>query len=1000
MITKTKKNILIVLLAFLFVLSLGTVGFLAVNAETPVTVIGAKAENPTSAVYAKFVLSPDGSTPLSMNAKTNVEGMTAQDTEGSYFGKVVFNLTNSAYPQFTDKQYTFTELHAKNGNWNWHIGYDSVAGVGTSTFMINGNSAYIPADGDRITLLSGLHVMNYVGDKLEYTDYVLSESVTYVYEGGAIRVLEDDEVFSISLDQTAATLNIGNELTLKANVIESVKNTPIAVEWTSSEPDVASVENGVVTAKAEGKTTITAKAGDKSVTCEITVADGTILEISDSSKEVAVGDAAFTLTATVNDGSSISWELSEEGIVSLDTTEGGTVKVTPQSIGTVTVTASANNKTAACTVSVGLSMSSVKLAVGEKATVSAGSAQNVAWSTTNDQVATVSNGEITAVGNGTATVKAEVGGKSYSVAVTVFTYKEVTFTGAELAGTNEIHVTGFSSPTDGNNFEGQRTNEEFAAFFDHFKVDGFTLNEITSDADHSDWNVNFHLRTVYLSVCLYKGATATAFPVGTQITFEKGCVLPAYTNGKWELSESRVAEDTTFELLDDGTLYLLAPEGSPAEVTAVSALELFSNYGYYEFRVTLDVLAYSGTSPTAAQDSYSLDNILIGGYTVREINEANPDAGVEIFYSNKDIIIDIYEGTEMDGAPLLDTEGHSTFFTLKEGYTTPTGYVLGADYTKYYYGGQMMWWSEAYTGKPESSQIMHIASISEISMDDDDNVAFTITFTEDVFSPTVHVNGVCSWLNTTLYAGQIDGQLTTGVKEAIWYGISVDGKTVYEYMFESGQTNDTNKSTAIQVHFDKANKLRIVFQGNLNAGFDTSAATHTVSFDAEKFYSNTGATFAMDTTWQYDTASKTWTDETEITGIAFDKTEASVEVGSTVTVTATVTGAAQADKTVTYSSSEESIATVDENGVVTGVAAGSVTITATAADGSTATCTVTVTAKEEPGENPGEKPGEDPGDTTDKGGGCSGSVASGAVVLGAFLLGAAVLCTVMLKRKD
>ena len=43
------------------------------------------------------------------------------------------------------------------------------------------------------------------------------------------------------------------------------------VVWSSSDPDVLSVENGVLTAKAEGTAVITAAAGDKSVSCTITV---------------------------------------------------------------------------------------------------------------------------------------------------------------------------------------------------------------------------------------------------------------------------------------------------------------------------------------------------------------------------------------------------------------------------------------------------------------------------------------------------------------------------------------------------------------------------------------------------------------------------------------------------------------------------------------------------------------------------------------------------------
>ena len=79
-----------------------------------------------------------------------------------------------------------------------------------------------------------------------------------------------------------------------------------------------------------------------------------------------------------------------------------------------------------------------------------------------------------------------------------------------------------------------------------------------------------------------------------------------------------------------------------------------------------------------------------------------------------------------------------------------------------------------------------------------------------------------------------------------------------------------------------------------------------------------------------------------VTGITLDKTTATVEEGATVTLTATVTPGNATDKTVTWSTSNEAIATVSD-GVVTGVKAGEVTITAKAGDKS-ATCTVTVTA--------------------------------------------------------
>ena len=80
-----------------------------------------------------------------------------------------------------------------------------------------------------------------------------------------------------------------------------------------------------------------------------------------------------------------------------------------------------------------------------------------------------------------------------------------------------------------------------------------------------------------------------------------------------------------------------------------------------------------------------------------------------------------------------------------------------------------------------------------------------------------------------------------------------------------------------------------------------------------------------------------------VTGIELDKTTESVAVGNTVQLNATVAPATATNKTVNWTSSDESKATVDNTGKVTGVAEGEVTITATTADGGyTATCTVTV----------------------------------------------------------
>ena len=93
-----------------------------------------------------------------------------------------------------------------------------------------------------------------------------------------------------------------------------------------------------------------------------------------------------------------------------------------------------------------------------------------------------------------------------------------------------------------------------------------------------------------------------------------------------------------------------------------------------------------------------------------------------------------------------------------------------------------------------------------------------------------------------------------------------------------------------------------------------------------------------------ETISKPITVKQLVTSIKLNKTTASIKTEEKLTLTATITPSTAENKNVTWSSSDRTIATVDTQGVVTGVKEGNVRITATAQDGSgvSATCSVTV----------------------------------------------------------
>ena len=86
----------------------------------------------------------------------------------------------------------------------------------------------------------------------------------------------------------------------------------------------------------------------------------------------------------------------------------------------------------------------------------------------------------------------------------------------------------------------------------------------------------------------------------------------------------------------------------------------------------------------------------------------------------------------------------------------------------------------------------------------------------------------------------------------------------------------------------------------------------------------------------------------EATGIKLDVASKTVVKGETFTLTATVLPEDAANKSVTWTTSNENIASVAQ-GKVTAKAVGTATITATTANGKTATCTVTVKAPDATG---------------------------------------------------
>ncbi len=97
---------------------------------------------------------------------------------------------------------------------------------------------------------------------------------------------------------------------------------------------------------------------------------------------------------------------------------------------------------------------------------------------------------------------------------------------------------------------------------------------------------------------------------------------------------------------------------------------------------------------------------------------------------------------------------------------------------------------------------------------------------------------------------------------------------------------------------------------------------------------------------KWETVSSGITVRQLVTSVSVSPSSATINVGSTRQLTATISPSSASNKSVTWSSSNSSIASVSSSGLVTAKTAGTVTITATAKDGSgkKGTCSITVEA--------------------------------------------------------
>lgn len=120
-------------------------------------------------------------------------------------------------------------------------------------------------------VLSGAYTLDIASDS-SYDSYTTSVSINYASNTllNITRKVPVVPVDAINLNTNTLSLTRGATATLTAIVTPDTA-TDKTVTWISSDEQVATVENGIVTAVGSGTATITAQAGDKTATCVVTV---------------------------------------------------------------------------------------------------------------------------------------------------------------------------------------------------------------------------------------------------------------------------------------------------------------------------------------------------------------------------------------------------------------------------------------------------------------------------------------------------------------------------------------------------------------------------------------------------------------------------------------------------------------------------------------------------------------------------------------------------------
>ena len=581
-----------------------------------------------------------------------------------------------------------------------------------------------------------------------------------------------------------------------------------------------------------------------------------------------------------------------------------------------------------------LDKSEASLEKGETLTLKAtvtptGADTTVKWSTSNAKVATVNNGKVAAVSAGTATITATTTDGGYKASCKVTVTGSIEVTGVALDKTSAAMEVGDSltlkatvSPSNATDKTVVwTTSSSKVATVDGGVVKAVSVGTATITATTADGG---HKATckVTVSVPTIK-VTGVDLASSKETIGEGNTIVLAYEispgnatdqSVTWTSSNTKVAtvSNGVVKGISAGTatITITTTDGSykdTCEITVRSAVIEVTGISLNVHDVTIEEGAYAALVATVTPSNATTKSVVWYSMDMSVATVGNDGKVYGVAPGTTTVKVSTADGKFVDECKVTVTEIDTPVDSVS---VTPSSASINIGDTKEFTfevspsGAE--WSTVAWTSSDPSIASVVDGKVTGLS---EGEVTITVsvdgvkgTSTLSVIDPDVPVTGVS--LDTSEASVKIGESV---VLEATITPSDATDKVVY------WTTNDSNIAT--------------VSDGKVT-GVSEGVATITV-------LTSDGGYSAICTVSVID-------DEVKVTGVTLDKEYASFAIGETLTLTATVEPSDATDKDVFWTTSNSSIALV-EDGVVTGVITGSAVITVTTEDGSfSAQCKVDV----------------------------------------------------------